>query len=54
MALEPEFWSALEALATERDTSLAAMIREIDETRGERGLASAIRVAVLGWQHDRL
>ncbi len=47
MALEPQFWAALEALAARRQTSLASLVREIDLARGDAGLASACRVAVL-------
>ena len=47
VALEPEFWTALEALATERQLSLAAIVGQIDAGRGDRPLASACRVAAL-------
>ncbi len=47
LALEPEFWTALEALAARRAITLGALIGEIDQSRGEDGLASACRVAVL-------
>lgn len=47
LALEPEFWDALEALAAARDLRLSALIAEIDAGRGERPLASACRVAAL-------
>lgn len=49
LALEPEFWAVLEAMAAKRGLSLAGLIAEIDSTRGERPLASACRVAALGW-----
>jgi predicted DNA-binding ribbon-helix-helix protein len=47
VALEPEFWTALETLAAARGVSLAALVRELDQARGERPLASACRVAAL-------
>lgn len=47
VALEPEFWSALEAMAEARGQSLAALIAAVDAGRGERPLASACRVAAL-------
>jgi predicted DNA-binding ribbon-helix-helix protein len=47
IALEPEFWAALEAMAKAEGSSLAALIGRIDEGRGSRGLASACRVAAL-------
>jgi predicted DNA-binding ribbon-helix-helix protein len=52
VALEPEFWAALEERAVARHLSLAALIREIDESRTIPNLSSAIRVAVLGWYRD--
>ena len=47
IALEPEFWAALDEMARARDLSLAALISEIDKTRGQSGLASACRLAAL-------
>jgi predicted DNA-binding ribbon-helix-helix protein len=47
IALEPEFWAVLEAMAQARGISLAGLIVSIDGERGERGLASACRVAAL-------
>jgi predicted DNA-binding ribbon-helix-helix protein len=53
LALEPEFWSVLEALARSRSISLAALLADVDGTRGERPLASACRVAALGFASRR-
>ena len=47
VALEPPFWAALEDLAAHRGLSLAALVTEIDLARGDQGLASACRLAVL-------
>lgn len=47
LALEPEFWRVLEALAAHRGLSLAATITDIDRARGGRPLASACRLAAL-------
>lgn len=48
IALEPEFWAALEALAERRGRTWAAVVVEIDRTRAPtRNLASAIRVTLL-------
>lgn len=47
VALEAEFWVALEGQARRRRLSLAALIGEIDSQRGERPLASALRVWAL-------
>lgn len=49
VALEPEFWTALEAMAARRDILLSALVAEIDATRAGRPLASACRVAALGF-----
>ena len=49
IALEPEFWAVLDAMAQARDSSLAALIVSIDRTRAGRPLASACRVAALGY-----
>ena len=53
LALEPEFWAVLEALAKSRSLSLAALLADIDGTRGGRPLASACRVAALGFASRR-
>jgi predicted DNA-binding ribbon-helix-helix protein len=47
VALEPEFWAALEALAQARALSLPVLIAGVDARRGERPLASALRVEAL-------
>lgn len=47
VALEPEFWAALEALAARRGLSLAALVAEQDSARGEQPLASRLRVHAL-------
>jgi predicted DNA-binding ribbon-helix-helix protein len=51
LALEAEFWAALEAMAA--GGTMAALIGRIDGCRGERPLASACRVAALTWALDR-
>lgn len=47
LSLEPEFWVALKAAAIAERKSLAALVGEIDRTRGGRNLSSALRVWVL-------
>ena len=47
LALEPEFWAALDAMAKADGLSLGALIARLDAGRGERPLASACRVAAL-------
>jgi predicted DNA-binding ribbon-helix-helix protein len=48
VALEPEFWAALVALAARRGLTLSLLVAEIDAARTpERPLASALRVFAL-------
>jgi len=47
IALEPEFWAALEALAGRRGQSVANLIAAIDRERETPNLSSALRVAIL-------
>jgi predicted DNA-binding ribbon-helix-helix protein len=47
LSLEPEFWAALQDSAAAERKSVAALVAEIDRTRGERNLSSAIRVWLL-------
>ena len=50
LALEPEFWTGLAALAARSDTTVPRMVAAIDHKRGDRSLASAVRLAVLAGQ----
>jgi predicted DNA-binding ribbon-helix-helix protein len=54
IALEPEFWAALEAMATEGGQTMAGLIRSIDENRETANLSSAARLAVLRWYQGKL
>jgi predicted DNA-binding ribbon-helix-helix protein len=47
VALEPEFWAVLEAVAQAEGSSLAGLIGRIDKGRDKRSLASACRLAAL-------
>ncbi|PWS37188.1 aryl-sulfate sulfotransferase [Falsiroseomonas bella] len=49
VALEPAFWAALEAAASRRGRSLAALVAELDAARMDPDLplASALRVFAL-------
>jgi predicted DNA-binding ribbon-helix-helix protein len=47
LALEPEFWAALDEMARKQALSLAALIARIDAGRAGRPLASACRVSAL-------
>lgn len=47
LSLEPEFWAELKSAAQVENKSLATLVSEIDDSRGERNLSSAIRVWIL-------
>jgi len=47
VALEPEFWTVLQAEAHEERLPLTAIVARVDQARGDRNLASALRVHVL-------
>lgn len=47
LALEPEFWQALQEISSECNKTLPALIAEIDATRQSKNLSSAVRVHVL-------
>jgi predicted DNA-binding ribbon-helix-helix protein len=47
ISLEPDFWSALKDVAARERLPLARLVATIDESRGEAGLSSAIRIWLL-------
>ncbi|HYC97826.1 ribbon-helix-helix domain-containing protein [Brevundimonas sp.] len=49
VALEPEFWAVLDAVAAELKLTHAGLMKRIDERRGRRPLASACRLLALAW-----
>ena len=49
LALEPEFWTALEGMAAASGISLPTLLATIDKERGASPLASACRVRALRW-----
>jgi predicted DNA-binding ribbon-helix-helix protein len=49
LALEPEFWAALEAMAAAEGAPLTVLIGRIDRARSPDPLASACRLAALKW-----
>ena len=53
IALETEFWTVLLAIAAERGASLAQLVRDVDDGRGSRPLASACRLTALDWALTR-
>lgn len=53
VALESEFWAALEVEAARRALRLSALVLEVDSRRGVRPLASALRIAALAAAQNR-
>ena len=47
VALEAEFWAVIDSAAQREGKALAALVAQIDSTRGERPLASALRLYAL-------
>lgn len=47
VALEAEFWAVIDARAQHEGKSLAGLVAQIDASRGERPLASALRLYAL-------
>jgi predicted DNA-binding ribbon-helix-helix protein len=47
LSLEREFWDALQDAAARRGVAVAKLVTEIDTTRGDRNLSSAVRVWLL-------
>ena len=47
VALEEEFWAVLDTEAKVTGQSLAALVAQIDASRGQRPLASALRLYAL-------
>lgn len=49
VALEPEFWSTIDAWAERERMSVASLIASVDQRRMGRSLASELRVAALAF-----
>jgi predicted DNA-binding ribbon-helix-helix protein len=47
VALEAEFWAVIDRCAARNSQSPAALVAQIDASRGERPLASALRLYAL-------
>ena len=52
ISLEDEFWSGLKEIAQAQGASLSQTVTEIDTTRQQNNLSSAIRLFVLGHIRD--
>lgn len=53
ISLEQPFWLALVEAAAERRQSVAGLVADIDRTRGETNLSSAIRVWLFERERER-
>ncbi len=53
ISLEDDFWAALKEMAQAQGCSLPELITQIDSSRGNSGLSSAIRSAVLAYYRTR-
>ncbi len=53
VALEAEFWAVIEAEAKKQALSMAGFVARIDAARGERPLASALRLTALAAAQNR-
>ena len=53
VSLEDEFWNSLREIASERGTTLGALVAAIDANRQHTNLSSAIRLFVLGFYRDQ-
>lgn len=47
ISLETEFWTELQRIAKTRGLSINALIAELDASRGQHNLSSALRLTVL-------
>ncbi len=52
ISLEDEFWSGLKEIAQAQGASVAQTVTEINTTRQQKNLSSAIRLFVLGHIRD--
>ena len=47
ISLEDAFWQALRDVASRESKTLSELVEEVDATRGQAGLSSAIRLYIL-------
>jgi predicted DNA-binding ribbon-helix-helix protein len=53
VSLEEPFWRAIREITEARDTTVSALLREIDSGRQQSNLSSAVRVYVLEHVRDQ-
>jgi predicted DNA-binding ribbon-helix-helix protein len=49
VSLEDEFWSSMREIAHAQGVTVSTLIEDIDKTRGQNNLSSAIRLFVLDY-----
>ncbi len=49
ISLEEPFWDALREAAEREGTTLAALVADIDASRGDEGLSGAVRMWILAY-----
>ena len=54
VSLEKEFWEGFREIANFQKTSLSTLVQQIDETRGDNNLSSAIRIFVFNYPRGQL
>jgi predicted DNA-binding ribbon-helix-helix protein len=53
ISMEEPFWEALHQAAALENSTLAGLVAAIDESRGDAGLSSAVRVWILDYFRKR-
>ena len=53
ISLEADFWRALKEVAARERLPLAKLVATIDQSRGEAGLSSAVRIWLLKYFQER-
>ena len=53
ISVEAPFWEALKGIAATTETTLRALVAEIDQKRERANLSSAVRLFVLGYYQER-
>lgn len=49
VSLEPEFWQELQSIALSKKISINQLVTEIDSSRQQDNLSSAIRIYILNY-----
>lgn len=49
LSLEEEFWKALKEISITKGVSTSEIVANVDRTRGDNGLSSAVRIWILNY-----